>query len=81
MRRLLPVIIGFPASLITHKTALMVAYSVGVAIIFLTVGGISMVILLQFWVTTPLGQLLRAIMDIRSGGTDSAQLPIIKSKG
>ena len=39
-----------------------------------------MVILLQFWVTTPLGQLLRAIMDIRSGGTDSAQLPIIKSK-
>jgi two-component system cell cycle sensor histidine kinase/response regulator CckA len=74
------VIIGFPASLITHKTALMVAYSVGVAIIFLTVGAISMVILLQFWVTTPLGQLLRAIMDIRSGGTDSAQLPIIKSK-
>lgn len=74
------VIIGFPASLITHKTAQMVAYSVGVAIIFLAVGGISMVILLQFWVTIPLGQLLRAIMDIRSGGTDSAQLPIIKSK-
>jgi two-component system, cell cycle sensor histidine kinase and response regulator CckA len=74
------VIIGFPASLITHKTALMVAYSVGAAIIFLTLGGISMVILLRYWVTTPLGQLLRAIMDIRSGGTDSAQLPIIKSK-
>jgi len=74
------IIIGFPASLITHKAALMVTYSVGVALIFLTVGGISMVILLQFWVTTPLGQLLRAIMDIRSGGTDSAQLPIIKSK-
>jgi PAS domain S-box-containing protein len=74
------IIIGFPASLITHKTALMVAYSVGVAIIFLTVGAISMVILLQFWVTTPLGQLLRAIMDIRAGGTDSAQLLVIKSK-
>jgi PAS domain S-box-containing protein len=74
------VIIGFPASLITHKTALMVAYSVGVALIFLTLGGISMIILLQFWVTTPLSQLLKAIMDIRSSGTDSARLLIVKSK-
>ena len=74
------VIIGFPASLITHKTAQMVTYSVGVAIIFLTVGGLSLITLLRLWVTNPLGQLLQAIMDIRSSGTDSAQLLIIKSK-
>ncbi len=74
------VIIGFPANLITHKTAQMVASSVGVAFIFLTVGGISLIILLQIWVTNPLGQLLKAIMGIRSSGTDSAQLLTVKSK-
>ncbi len=74
------VIIGFPASLITHKTAQMVAYSVGVAIIFLTVGGLSLIILLRLWVTNPLGQLLQAIMAIRSSGTDSTQLLTIRSK-
>ena len=74
------VIIGFPASLITHKAAQMVAYSVGVAMIFLTAGGLSLIILLRLWVTNPLGQLLQAIMDIRSSGTDSAQVLAIKSK-
>jgi methyl-accepting chemotaxis protein len=74
------VVIGFPASLITHKAALMVAYSVGVAIIFLAVGGLSMVILLRFWVTTPLGQLLRGIDEVRGGGAGGAELLDIKSK-
>jgi PAS domain S-box-containing protein len=74
------VIIGFPTSLISHKTAQMVAYSAGVAIIFLTLGGVSLILLLRLWVTTPLGQLLKAIMEIRSAGTDRAHLVTIRSK-
>jgi PAS domain S-box-containing protein len=74
------VIIGFPASLITHKTVQMVAYSAGAAIIFLILGGISLIILLRRWMTNPLSQLLQAVTGIRSGGTDSAQLLTIRSK-
>lgn len=74
------VVIGFPANLITHKTGQMVAYSVGVALLFLTLGGLSLVILLKLWVTNPLSQLLQAIMDIRSDGTGSAQLLSVKTK-
>jgi hypothetical protein len=40
------VIIGFPASLITQKTAQMATCSVGASIIFLVLGGISLMILL-----------------------------------
>lgn len=74
------VIIGFPASLISHKTAQMVGYSALVAVIFLTLGGITQIILLRVWVTTPLAQLLKAIMDIQSSGTDRAQLVTIRSR-
>lgn len=74
------IIIGFPTSLISHKTAQMVAYSVGVAIIFLTLGGVSLIVLLRLWVTTPLSQLLKAIMEIRSTGTDRVHLVTIRSK-
>jgi two-component system, cell cycle sensor histidine kinase and response regulator CckA len=74
------IVIGFPASLITHKTAQMVTYSVGVALLFLTMGGVSLIILLRFWVTNPLSQLLQAIMDIRASGTDSAQLLSVRTK-
>ncbi|MCK9375648.1 MAG: PAS domain S-box protein [Syntrophobacterales bacterium] len=58
----------------------MVAYSVGAALIFLTLGGLSLIFLLRLWVTNPLGQLLQAIMDIRSRGTGVAQVLTIKSK-
>jgi PAS domain S-box-containing protein len=74
------VIIGFPKSLISHKTAQMVAYSVGTAIIFFTLGGIFLFMLLNLWVTTPLGQLLKAIMEIRSSGADQVDLVTIRSK-
>lgn len=74
------VIIGFPKSLISQKTAQMVAYSVGTAIIFLTLGGVFLVMLLNLWVTTPLGQLLKGIMEIRSTGTDHVDLVTIRSK-
>jgi PAS domain S-box-containing protein len=74
------VIIGFPTSLISHKVAQMVAYSVGVAFIFLALGALSLIILLRLWVATPLGQLLTAIMAIQSAGTDRAQPVTIKSK-
>ncbi|MFA5111144.1 MAG: PAS domain S-box protein [Desulfobaccales bacterium] len=58
----------------------MVTYSVGAALIFLTLGGLSLIILLRIWVTNPLGQLLQAIMNIRTDGTDSANLLTIRSK-
>jgi PAS domain S-box-containing protein len=74
------VIIGFPASLISQKTMQMVTYSVAVALIFLTVGGASLVILMRLWVTTPLGQLLKATKEIRATGPDQAPLVTIKSR-
>jgi two-component system, cell cycle sensor histidine kinase and response regulator CckA len=74
------VVIGFPASLISHKVAQMAIYSVGVALIFLTLGGVSLVLLLRLWVTNPLSQLLRALMDIRAVGADSAGLVAIRAK-
>lgn len=74
------VIIGFPVSLISQKTAQMAAYSVFVAIIMLALGGVTLIILLQAWVTNPLDQLLKAITDIRSSGNLSAKLVAIKSK-
>ncbi|MBM4289492.1 MAG: PAS domain S-box protein, partial [Deltaproteobacteria bacterium] len=73
------VIIGFPASAITQKTAQMVSYAVALSGIFLILGAVSLILLLRLWVTNPLGQLLQAIMDIRSGGTGSAQLLTIRS--
>ncbi len=74
------IIIGFPASLVSRKVAQMVIYSVGMALIFLTLGGLSLVLLLRLWVTKPLGQLLKAIMEIRASGTESAELVAISSK-
>jgi len=74
------VIIGFPASLISQKTMQMVTYSVAVALIFLTVGAVSLVILMRLWVTTPLGQLLKATKEICSTGPDQAPLVTIKSR-
>jgi PAS domain S-box-containing protein len=74
------VVIGFPTSLISHKVAQMVAYSVGVAAIFLTLGSFTLIMLLRLWVTTPLGQLLKAIVAIHSTGTDNVDLVTIRSK-
>jgi PAS domain S-box-containing protein len=74
------IIIGFPASLISHMVVKMVIYSVGMALIVLTLGGLSLVLLLRLWVTNPLGQLLKALMDIRAGGTESAELVAIRAK-
>jgi signal transduction histidine kinase len=74
------VIIGFPASLISQKTALMVGDSALVAIIFLSLGGIALILLLRLWVTNPLDQLLKAIKEIQSSGTDRPKLVTIKSK-
>lgn len=74
------VIIDFPKNLISRKVTRMVAYSAGVALVILSLGVFSLIMLMKLWVTNPLGQLLQATEEIRSTGTDRVQLVNIKSK-
>jgi two-component sensor histidine kinase/HAMP domain-containing protein len=74
------VIIGFPKNLIAHKVAQMVLYATGVAVVFLVLGVASLIMGLKLWVTNPLSQLMGAIQNIRTTGTDQVELVGIESR-
>jgi two-component sensor histidine kinase/HAMP domain-containing protein len=74
------VVLGFPKNLVIRKAIFMSTYAAAMALIFLGLGGLSLIMLLRFWVTEPLAQLLTAIKAIRTTGTDQAVLVNIESR-
>ncbi len=72
--------IGFPIILITQKTKMMIAYSIGFSIIFLAAGITLSLIMLNRWVSKPLFQLISVIQSIGKKGAESSALVEIDSK-
>ncbi|GEM_PF-1100977 len=72
--------IGFPVKLVSEKNRELVAYSVGIAFAFLCFGAILLVVLLNFWVTTPLGKFIAVLQDIRQKGAGFASIVEIDSR-
>lgn len=63
------VVVNFPAALITDKARKMVAFDLGVGLLFLVSGVVVLLVTLSAFVTRPLAQLIGTIEQIRGSGT------------
>lgn len=64
--------LGYPVSLVSQKTERLIANSVSITILFLCLGIISLILLLNLWVTNPLAKLVSVIQEIRKKGAGGA---------
>jgi PAS domain S-box-containing protein len=72
--------IGFPRLLISEKTITLALYSTGVTLLSFCIGIILLVLLLDLWVSKPLGRFMRTIEEMRRGRSTAGKLVEIKSK-
>jgi diguanylate cyclase (GGDEF)-like protein/PAS domain S-box-containing protein len=77
--RLGSIVVGFPDILVTARVSSMVAFDLGLGVLFLTAGIFALVAGLSALVTNPLLRLIASIQDIRRNATDLSRrvtLPI-----